>query len=249
MFLLFLCAASLCVCIMIGGYIAQYESFRRKEIIVGAIRPYNYEPDSHVSASVVQVAGFYPKWKEIKGGNLVETIYRGVSLVFCDLLLSHIKGSGRTKKKHTDFEGTFMMIECHRWIEHAISIEERERPVRSVCQEGIQTENEAFNQRFEIKSDDLMEAMNVLTPRFMEKLMEADAYADARTCVKLLGNQIFVMLYNQKRLFGFESASTDEAYFCACLNDLEYILGFADILLENDALFDQSRITAKEAQG
>ena len=208
----------------------------RKEIVMNTLRPDRYEPDKHVSEEVVRLTGFYPKWTTIKGSDLVETVYRGIPLTFCDLELSHSTGRSHT----TDFYGTFIILDCDREIQHAVVIREGESSPRK-----IETESMEFNDRFCITADDLTEAMYVLTPHFMEKLIQADEYAKAKTCMKFVGKQVFIALHNYKNLFEFGNAENMYEYACLCEKDAAYIQNYIDILIENTALFDQNRITQK----
>ena len=221
--------------------IRKYSLPHRTEIIVNTLHPKKYEPDGFVPASIVKSTEFYPSWERIKGSDLVETEYRGISMTFCDLTLTHSSG----KSEVTDFEGTFIMFECDRQIRPPVMIGEG----NSVFSDRIETENQEFNNRFSIKGDDLTEVMYVLTPHFMEKIIQADDHAESKTSMRFDGNWVYIMLNNKKNLFEFDKAETEGEYRIICMKDIEYVLQYVDILIENTALFDQSRITAKEAQG
>ena len=225
------------ICCLINKSLRKYSMNYRKEFVSNSLHPDRYEPDQYIPASIIRSTGFYPRWKSIEGSDLVETVYRGVPITFCDLCLTHKQGKSTT----TDFEGTVILLTSDRDIHYAVAIQEE----GSLSSERIETENQEFNSRFHISGEDITEVMYVLTPHFMEKLIQADEFSNAKTCMKFIGNHIYIMLNNGKNLFEFRDASTVDEYLSFCQSDLKYVLNYIDILIEDTALFDQSKITEK----
>ena len=173
----------------------------------------------------------------IKGNDLVVTDYRKVHLMFSHVLLTHWNGDVDV----TDFNGTFISLECDHPIEQQMSIQIRDYE----SSDGIRTKNKEFNKKYRTTCNDVPQAQSILTPSFMEKLLQIDNHTKTKTSIKLCGNQILIMLSNNKELFELHSSKSLDAYYHTCQNNLNYILYYADIMIENAALFDQSRITEK----
>ena len=72
---------------------------------------------------------------------------------------------------------------------------------------------------------------------FMETIVKADAYADAKTQILFRENKIYIGLYNSKDLFEGRGEKTQEGYRSSCQKDLQYITDFLDIMRLNTALF------------
>ncbi len=208
----------------------------RREVLESRMELDSYEPDSHFPRDLVKSTKLFSGWSSIHGSDLVTGRYRGVPLRFCDLKLTHEESDGdNSTRTVTDFSGTFLEIRCDRSISGAVRIKEK----RKGLFEGkvVETENEAFNKQFTVTADNPQEAFYVLTPQFMETIVKADAYANAKTQMLFKDNLIYVGLYNSKDLFEGKGKKTMEDYRLSCEQDLAYVTNFLDMLFVNSALF------------
>ena len=212
----------------------------RKSVLEEKLELQSYNVSEHFPKDLVRSTKLFTGWSSISGSDLVAGLYRGIPVRFCDLHLTHQESNGKTTTTVTDFKGTFLEITAHRSISSEVRVKEQGKGLfRSKV---IEMENEAFNKKFTVTGESTQDAFYVLTPQFMETIMKADQYADARTQMLFSGSQIYVGLYNSRDLFEVKSQKTLEGYRAACRSDLAYVTNFLDILFENTALFDRGRM-------
>ena len=202
----------------------------------------SFEPNQHFDRKLVKNTKLFTGWSSISGSDLVTGKYRGIPVRFCDLKLTHEESSGNDSTVTvTDFSGTFIEVTAHRSIGSEVRIKEQGKGLfgRSKV---IETENEAFNRQFTVTGDSQQDAFYILTPQFMETIINADKYANAKTQMLFTGNQIYIGLYNSKDLFETGKEKTMEGLRDSCRRDLVYVTDFLDLLFGNTALFDPGRM-------
>ena len=201
----------------------------------------SYEPTKYFDRKLVKDTKLFTGWSSITGSDLVTAKYRGISLSFCDLDLTHEESSGKDSTTTiTDFEGVFMEVTTHRSVGSPVWVKEQGKGLFN--SKVIEMESETFNKKFTVTGDSTQDAFYVLTPHFMETLIRADKYANARTQMLFRDNKIYIGLYNSKDLCEMKGQKTMDGMRASLESDLRYITDYMDILLENTALFDPGRM-------
>lgn len=103
-----------------------------------------------------------------------------------------------------------------------------------------QTENTAFNKKYQILTDDPHTMFYILTPHFMEYIVSADTAANGQTNFCFTGDRVRVALQNTLDFFeigNIKSVSDIEGLRAKFRSEMRYIVGILDELLKNEFLF------------
>jgi len=202
-------------------------------------------------------AALIPNWDIATGSDLVSGRYKGHAISFSDIELSEKvereDSDGDTSTSYeTKFKGQWMILELGREvpaklrlrenIERGGKISKKILGERIENKSDIKTENEAFNKRFQILTEDPHSAFYILTPHFIEFIMNADDAANTRTYLCFLENRVHIACYTGKDAFELQKndGANLEQVRVRMRNELRYITSIADELLKNEYLFGRT---------
>ncbi|MDR0292639.1 MAG: DUF3137 domain-containing protein [Oscillospiraceae bacterium] len=208
-----------------------------------AFEDVEYAPDKAVSGSVIRTAGLIKRWDVQYGSDHVRGRYKGRVFAFSDVeLMEEVEtedDEGRTKVSYyTCFKGQWIMIETNRDLPGELRLREREKGNRA--KSNMETENVAFNAKYQIEAKDAHSAFMMLTPHFMEAIVRADILANGKTYIYFGGRYIHIAIHNNRNLFELSKKNqhADIAAMRACQkNEVKYITDILDIFLLNTKLF------------
>ncbi len=242
----FLIGIAVCFCLfrVARGYGARAKYLTGnicQRVLEEVMTDVRYDPQSYFSSSEVAGTNLYSGFKYASGSDMVSGVYRAVPLRFSDLYLYHTQrdSDGHTQNV-TDFKGVFLAITCDRQITGELTLKEG-KGFPLFKGKRIETENTAFNKKFIITGSSQQDVFYILTPQFMETIVQADQYADAKTRMFFSGNTIYVGLASRRDLFEAKKAGTSDAVISSLRSDLKYVTGFVDLILSNPSLFDQTK--------
>lgn len=208
-----------------------------------------YVPDRYIGAETLRQARLIHNWNRSSGSDTVYGRYRGVTFVFSDVHLEDEETStdsdGNTNTTTTTrFRGQWLMLEAKKALPHMVRL--RERAQRRLTgsykktKSDVETENAAFNEKFEILTDDPHTAFYVLTPHFMEAIIAADERANARTYLCFDGQRVHIAVDNGRDSFevkrGADVKDIDRLR-ARIKGEIRYIMEIVDELLQNTYLF------------
>jgi len=206
-----------------------------------------YAPGSHIPQDTVEQTKLIDRnWNRISGSDLVEGVYKGVKFSFSDLHLQHVTSSGKNRKVVTRFEGQWLTLKLAKALPQSVVLKERDNTNKN-AKSDAETENMEFNQKFHITAGDPHTAFYLLTPHFMEYILQADKRADARTCMSFGGREVHIALHNGRNLFEPCGKKLYDKRNIELLRnqmrwDVKYITGIIDELLLNETLFKTSEV-------
>ena len=185
-----------------------------------------------------------------------EYLIRGIlEKGFTDLDYDPSKGSdfsGRYKGRKVTFseyvvqdKGRFIRLFCDFGKPVPVRLELRERSgVDSVndirTKSDIETENIAFNKKFQIITREPHNAFYILTPHFMERILSMDKTAHGKTSLVFEGSSVCITIQSDMTMLRINTVSDElkninrlrERY----RQDLFYLTSIVDVLLENEYL-------------
>jgi len=198
----------------------------------------SYEPECHIDRAQIEPTRLIEKWDDIFGSDLVRGTYKGVAFAFSDIILLETTedSDGDTQHK-TKFSGQWLVCTLQKEIPEPLRLREGRR------KSDMETENAAFNKKFQILTRDPHTAFYVLTPHFMDYILAMDRQADARTYLCFSGRQAHVAFHNKKRnLFEVNTRKLRNENDIALLRgqikqEAKYMTDIIDELLRNQYLF------------
>ncbi len=238
--------------IFIGENITKTVIAERMEII-------DYIPTDFIGKKWRDMSNILPDYDRISGSDFIKANYRGQEILYCDLKLEYetTDNDGHSQWR-TNFKGPFIKLTLKQEIQGFVKIKEgshlRKNGLLSDLinsakdavgiksnSDQIEVENEAFNNKFKITTDNDQLAFYILTPQFMENILELDNKAQGNTRINFKKNAAFIAINNGRDAFeitkalfttkGLEQARQSMRY------DLDIILGMIDEILEKDRLF------------
>jgi hypothetical protein len=231
----------------------------------------SYEPDGCFTPAQLRETHLM-RFDLCSGSDLVKGKYKGVSFAFCDLRLTRIieeNGGTGEDNLYTALKGQWIELQLVKQIDSALYVTERIEKVDSARKKKVNkakeltglkvnpnhspyhfggkvqeayTDNDLFNQNFQIFTDDPQTMYYVLTPHFMEYILTADEAADSRSEFCFTGDRVRIALTNKRDLFDLSGSeikkSTDFDWVRAKFKaDLRFATDIFDALLKNEYLF------------
>lgn len=135
--------------------------------------------------------------------------YRGCQFRRSDLMIQQVVCSGKSTTTITTFKGPYMIFDFPKHFDGYTIVMEKEflnngKPGGWWNEaRRIKLEMEQFNQRFVVYTEEGEEAFYLLTPAFLEKLMEAEKYFEGRIYFGFIEGQFHVALHNDENAFEF----------------------------------------------
>lgn len=232
-----------------------------------------YDPEGAIKRETVRDSGLIDEWDrdrdsydtkmsfQFAGNDSFSGKYKGCEVACCDVNITKYwtvigedeDGKEREREEcETSFKGLWMICRLEKPLRATIRIREKaDMPLlfrkivgaRVHAKSDVETENPAFNEQFQILTDDAHSAFYVLTPHFMEHILAADHKADGRTLLCFSGNQVHIAIHTGKDFFEIKKGSEirdPEALKRRIQGELQYLTGILDELFHNKNLFYRS---------
>ncbi len=227
-----------------------------KDIISRVFDECNYNAKGRLPDKLVYEANVIFNWNWVSGSDFVTAKYKGCNIQFSDIDLEEktetTDDKGNTQTRYTErFKGQWLVMELGREVPGALRlIENAERTGkiekmilgdRKERQSDVDTDNDEFNRRFQIRTTDPHSAFYILTPHFMEFILRADDTANTRTYLSFIDNRVHILCYTGKDSFELQKndGANLEALRARMKSELSYITSIADELLKNRYLFGE----------
>ena len=139
----------------------------------------DYRPHEGVSSATVWDAHMLlpEEFSGVTGSDHVRAVYKGLRVELSDIALVREEdiydeetNIWKTEEK-TVFRGQWLTCDFGKTLSAEVQLSPRTRMQRLLRAESIQTENEAFNRRFNVRSESEHEAFYILTPHMMEYIL------------------------------------------------------------------------------
>lgn len=203
-----------------------------------------YEHKAHISTDLIRSAGLIGNWDRCEGSDLVRGKYKGHNILFSDISLKE-----KRERRNSDgdietdwitvFQGPWIIIEHDRRLAAPLRLREKPPLIGAKMTSGIETENAAFNSRFQILTSDGHTAFLVLTPHFMEFITSADTKANGFTNMCFEENIICIAVQNDHDSFEASGQQLKDINLLRTnqRGEITYLTDILDELMKNDYLF------------
>ena len=216
---------------------------------------WSFEPNAYTDKEVLTDLSILPSHNQRSGSDLIRGRYQGHELELCDLLLQQVTSTGKTTTVITVFKGQLLSYSLGKLLNGYVEVTKRTagktggflKRVKnwgtSMSKgrdfESVEMENDEFNSRFDVRAEDPHTAFLVLTPQFMEKLMEVSDRVSTNFC--FTQDKVWMAIRSDKDYFEVKGDFTDEAdierFRESIREDLRSSLSLLDILRKNEYLF------------
>ena len=186
----------------------------KKEVIFPAIiacfSEYRYST-AGVSESIYRESNMYYSYDKFSSSNMIKGMIDGRELRLSEVgLKEEAEAFGRNMGYETSFEGTFLKLEANYFVGNPIYIEPivKSKVITSatvvlekafgLTKSTVKFDTPDFERFFEVFSQDHEEARRVLTPNFLELLLELRNRYNAKIYCTFKENNVYMLISNLK---------------------------------------------------
>lgn len=242
------------------NFIGEYIT---KDVLAEKLDIEKYEPTGMSDRQSIKASGIMPGYDRIEGSDYIKAAYKGQEIIYCDIKMEQERTT-RDDDGHESttyvvvFQGPFVQIPLGKKLNGHVKILERrnKRKKRGILSDlfdsavdkmgikrdtVVELENEAFNNQFEVKTDDEEFAFYILTPQFMENIIKADEYAAGYTNISFKDETAYIAINNGKDAFEIKKTMYNKKRLedarAKMRRDMDIILSIIDEVLEKEKLF------------
>ena len=201
-----------------------------------------YHTSRRIPETSVRGTCLLPAWDKYSGHGVADCIYRNLGVSISDIFLEKKQVVYDSKGRiHTSyipvFEGQWVIIELPKSLKCSITIRERGRFECAQLGRTVLTPNKEFNKRFCVESDNEFAALSILTPHFMDYLLNLEKLTVGKIYFSFRRNLIHIAISNDRNFFEIQSFGNDlELLQTKIEEETEYITNIIDELLLNPFL-------------
>ena len=233
-----------------------------REILAERIAIEQYNPNQYFNRDFLEHCSILPNYDRSSGSDYISGTYRGVPITYCDLHLeveqeSTDSDGNTTTSYYTVFRGPVINLALRQPLNGYVRIRERKNPRKekgffsgiingaadlfNIDQNTVETENAQFNQQFKVDTSDPQLAFYVLTPQFMEHIVQADMIVNGYTNIEFNQGIVTLALNNGTDAFELGKYKKNDHFLDEARQRFRYelnsILGIVDEMLTKENLF------------
>ncbi len=223
-----------------------------RDVLASVFEDVTYHPNGHIPENYIRSSNLgFSDYNKIEGSDYVKGLYRGLRIEMCDLTLNKeetVKNDEGNDEKRTSvvFKGFWLVCDFGKELSDDVRILERFSLEKKLgTQSGIVTDNDTFNQHFEVRSSNEEEAFYLLTPHMMEYILEMDKKADGKTNMNFSkSGKVQIAIVSKRNAFEIKANEMNIAMLRGkFLKELRYVTDIIDELRLTDTLYKRSSTT------
>lgn len=232
-----------------GNYRCAVKETIVKAVLVKTFADVYFNAKEGFSRDFIRSTELVPMGNRYYTNDFLSGTYKTVKFRQADVHIQQHTQSGKTSSTVTLFKGRWLVYTFNKRFTGFLQIRSNEnrlfgnsKPLRWFSERPdthkIKLENEQFNERFKIYASDEQEAFYILTPHFMEKLIELDDSLEGNLVVGFIDNEVHIALYNNRD--AFEPSifrPLDETYYQEIQHDIDLIKMVIDDLTLDVSLY------------
>jgi len=202
-----------------------------------------------------------PEYDKISGSDYIKGTYKNVNLEYSDVVLkkrdTYVDSDGKRRTTYDiKFMGHFLRLSLNSQIDGYVKLIEKDdfnkkgllssmvsnaKNLVGMGENSIKVESQAFNNQFDIFTNNDELAFYILTPHFMESVVEADRCADGATNIYFNKTYVDIAMDTRKDSFKIKGKINNQSDLdkarLSVKKDLDKLLSVVDQILEKDRLF------------
>ncbi|CZE46181.1 DUF3137 domain-containing protein [Campylobacter geochelonis] len=185
---------------------------------------YSYYIYSHVNAVYLIKSGLFPAFSRQKGNDEIKGEKNGVIFSFSDIILEDLEEESSYNENYFKlakkanfintfkkgfgendyiklYEGLFFMADFNKNITSKTFVMQNREPRIKRGLESIKMDNPLFNTKFRVYSDDIQNAMYILSPALMERINSLSNVIKYPINISFIDTQIFIAIETNRDSF------------------------------------------------
>jgi hypothetical protein len=197
-----------------------------------------YYPTEGISMEEVRKSHIVKLYDKFKSEDLIIGEVRGVGFQFSDLHIQDVRGSGKNRHVVTTFQGRMYVFDFNKRFRSDLFLLQpgQYRPFSNFTK--IKMESIQFNSEFKIYAGNEHEAFYILTPHFMEKLLQLDRLYMDKIGFGFIQNRLYIAVDSRTDSFdvlGAGDISNKDVE--KAVKELETIIEFVEFLKLDNTIF------------
>lgn len=181
----------------------------------------------------------FKKFNRYSCDDYITGVYNGLNLTIADVLLTQVRGSGKSRTTETIFDGVFIESDCNKKFNSTTVVRIDEGALGNLVQtnaihlQKVNLEDAVFEQKFEVYSDDQVEARYLLTTAFMERLLKVQKRLKMPVTCSFENGKMYIAIHDSKNWFDIDvedSSLVDIRTYQKILLDIASVLSVLDLL-------------------
>ena len=200
-----------------------------------------YDALKFIDRDEIEAAALIDNWNSCHGSDFIHGKYKGLTFTLSDILLTFNDKGDDAGPPRTKFKGQWFICELNQNLNTKLRLFERSSEGKGK-KSDVETGNKIFNDKYRILTSDPKMASEILTPYFMEYIINMDNVAKAQTYICFMDNKVHFAFYNNRNLFEANDRKVIGGMGVDQLRsqikqEVEYTTTIMDTLLLNEFLF------------
>ena len=175
----------------------------------------------------------YEKYNDIVINDCIEGEYSNLKLKVVELNVGYITGAGKSKQRVQIFDGLMFEVDMNKkFNSHTVVKTDRDSVLSGKEFQHVSFENPEFEREFGVYSTDRAESEYLLTPPFMQRLLEMKQIENRCIEVVFCNQKAFLFISCNSDMFELprDKSATDTEYYQNIILDLTKMLRVVDAL-------------------
>lgn len=219
-----------------GKWVDKYKDEVLKPIVEAQFPGIVYEDELHISKQVFNSSNLFTRPDRFNGEDLFSGKLEATSFTFSEIHAeekheSRNKKGGKTTWYSTIFKGLFLIADFNKEIQNETYVYSSGGKWFSRFKR-VRLEDPVFEDRFNVYSDDQIEARYILTPKMMQRIVDLEDRFGANLFVSFRGHNVYIAISQRHNMF--ETSFRDEVSFNQVALFLEEVHSILDIINDLD---------------
>lgn len=204
-----------------------------------------YFPQKLISKDIIEKTdmGFpFSHFEGVFGSDLIRAKYKDVSIEMSDIYIyDETTDSEGHSSMHKKFKGSWLICDFKKRLSADVIVSENKKQ-KKPSKKTILTDNDAFNNKYTVRSEHPEEAFYVLTPHMMEFMLQMDEKADGQTYFHFMREgKVHIAIDSDRDLFEVNKVQSKDydALKQQIKDEVQYIVDIIDALQLVDSLFEE----------
>ncbi|AXG67928.1 hypothetical protein KORDIASMS9_00110 [Kordia sp. SMS9] len=219
-----------------GKWVEKYKDEVLKPIVEAQFPGIVYEDELHISKSMFNASNLFTRPDRFNGEDLFSGKLDATQFVFSEIHAEekHTRRdkNGNTKTSYTTiFRGLFLIADFNKEIHNETYVYSSGGKWFSRFKR-VRLEDPEFEDRFNVYSNDQVEARYILTPKMMQRIVDLEDRFDANMYLSFRGHHVYIAIRESYNMF--EASIHDDVSFPQIQRFLEEVNSILEIINDLD---------------
>ncbi len=230
--------------------VSDFKSKYLKDYFASVIEQGEFRPKRGMAPQKVYGCGFLKRADKFKSYDYLGGVIDGVEFESTDAHLQEkrvryytVNGKRRRKVEYvTFFKGRIFAFDFPKSIDHPLQVLENFRPQDGRKYDKVELESITFNKTFKTYAMDKHTAFYVLTPHFMERLLNIEEIHPGKLGFSFMDNKMYFAINNNRSTFPvMPFKKIDESLVEEFKKDVDIVYDLVDDLKLNESIFKEDK--------